>query len=191
MVRIGGFVDVSTIDCPGRVSSVVFFAGCNFSCPYCQNRHLVPMDSGKDLTVKQVESWLMSTRELVDTLVVSGGEPLLQPDGLRQVLQLARSRGLQTALQTNGSKHEVLRSLLEVGLLDHVAIDFKTSPGRYSEVGGAAPLESIAIAYSYDIELEIRTTFDPRLVSDRDLGRIADYIPEGITWRKQEVKESS
>ena len=36
-MRIGGFVDMSTIDWHGNVSLVVFFAGCNFRCPYCQN----------------------------------------------------------------------------------------------------------------------------------------------------------
>ena len=48
-MRLGGVVETSTIDWYGNVSLVVFFAGCNFRCPYCQNSGLIPMDSGEKL----------------------------------------------------------------------------------------------------------------------------------------------
>ena len=40
---------MSTVDWYGNVSMVVFFAGCNIRCPYCQNSGLVPLDSGEEV----------------------------------------------------------------------------------------------------------------------------------------------
>jgi len=48
-MRLGGVVDTSMIDWYGNVSLVVFFAGCNFRCPYCQNSGLLPLDSGNEV----------------------------------------------------------------------------------------------------------------------------------------------
>jgi len=39
-MHIGGLQKQSFIDYPGRVSCVVFLAGCNFDCPYCHNPQL-------------------------------------------------------------------------------------------------------------------------------------------------------
>jgi len=39
-VPIGGFLPVSLIDYPSKICSTVFFQGCNFKCPYCQNPEL-------------------------------------------------------------------------------------------------------------------------------------------------------
>ena len=52
-MKIGGLQKNSLIDYPGKLSCVVFLAGCNFACPYCHNPALVrggaapvPFDDG-------------------------------------------------------------------------------------------------------------------------------------------------
>ena len=46
-LRVGGVVELSTVDIPQRACSVVFLAGCNFDCVFCQNSTLIPTNSGE------------------------------------------------------------------------------------------------------------------------------------------------
>ena len=80
-MRLGGVVDTSTIDWYGNVSLVVFFAGCNLRCPYCHNSGLIPLDSGETLGPGYLRARLEKEKNLLDSIVLSGGEPLLQPEG--------------------------------------------------------------------------------------------------------------
>lgn len=92
-MRLGGVVDTSTIDWYGNVSLVVFFAGCNFRCPYCHNSGLIPLDSGESLGAEYLRARLEKEKNLLDSIVLSGGEPLLQPEGIRTVCSLAKEAG--------------------------------------------------------------------------------------------------
>lgn len=59
-------------------------------------------------------------------MTVSGGEPTLQPDFLRELLTLAKAEGIHTCLETNGYISEgVLMSLLP--LVDLWLIDYKVT----------------------------------------------------------------
>jgi len=58
-LRIGGFVDMSTVDWYGNVSLVIFFAGCNFRCPYCQNSGLLPVESGEKVDLDTIRSRIL------------------------------------------------------------------------------------------------------------------------------------
>ena len=93
-MRIGGIVDMSTIDWYGNVSLVVFFAGCNFRCPYCQNSSLLSLDSGQEVDTEYLRRRIEIGRDLLDAIVITGGEPLLQFEGIVEVAGVARDLGL-------------------------------------------------------------------------------------------------
>jgi len=78
-LRIGGIVDMSTVDLYGNVSLVVFFAECNFRCPYCQNSGLISIDSGEEVDTELIRDRIRIGGKLLDAVVFTGGEPLLQP----------------------------------------------------------------------------------------------------------------
>ena len=80
-MRIGGIVDMSTIDWYGNVSLVVFFAGCNFRCPYCQNSSLLPLDSGQKVDTEYLRRRIEVGRDLLDAIVITGGNPFSSPKG--------------------------------------------------------------------------------------------------------------
>ena len=117
-VRLGGIVDTSTVDWYGKVSTVVFFAGCNFRCPFCQNASLISMGSGKAVSLEYVLDRVRTNRFLLDAVCVTGGEPTLQAEGLMELCRLVKSEGLLTSLDTNGSRPEVVEALISEGLLD-------------------------------------------------------------------------
>jgi organic radical activating enzyme len=64
---------------------------------------------------------------------LTGGEPLLQPEGVRAVAALARQRGLRSYLETHGLAVEALRAVL--GEIDVVSMDWKLA----SDVVRAVP----------------------------------------------------
>jgi pyruvate formate lyase activating enzyme len=187
-MRLGGIVETSTVDWPGQISLVVFLAGCNFNCPYCHNAELIPTTSGWTAPLLDVTDTIDENLDLIDAVVISGGEPTLQPAACSAILTHAKQRGLRTMIETNGSRPMILYDLIVEGALDRVAIDWKTSPIKYALVSGQPPYEALDTCRNLGVELEIRTTRAPDLVTDEDLDWIQGVIPPGAMWTIQEAR---
>jgi len=175
-MQITGLVKTTTIDFPGRLAAAVFTAGCNYACGYCQNKAFL---SGAEL-IREEEIWAFLEKRagLLDGVVVSGGEPTLQPD-IVPFIRRIRRLGYDVKLDTNGSRPEVLRQLLEERLVQYVAIDYKAPFERYTEICGCSAQgvrECIHLLRNADAEWEMRTTMIPE-VGEEDLLRMADAIP--------------
>ncbi|HID91023.1 TPA: anaerobic ribonucleoside-triphosphate reductase activating protein, partial [Candidatus Bathyarchaeota archaeon] len=128
-------VEISTIDWYGRVTYMVFFAGCNFRCPFCQNSGMLTFESGKEVDLSYVEGRIEESAFLLDAVGVTGGEPTLQPDALAELFRWSREKGLKTSLNTNASQPAVVRRLLDEKLVSYVAMDVKgplSDPERLS-----------------------------------------------------------
>ncbi len=183
---IRGFQGISLLDFPGRVASLVFLGGCNFSCPFCHNPSLVlsrRLSLGDEVPLNRVLEEVSKRRRLVTGMVVSGGEPTLQEDLLMELLERARALGLATKLDTNGSRPRVIERVLDGGLADVVALDLKTSPDRYPVATGGgefAPVaESLEIIKEKAPHYILRTTLVPGLVDERDLEELA-ALAQGV-----------
>jgi pyruvate formate lyase activating enzyme len=181
-VDVAALVPLSLSDHDGHVAAVVFTSGCNFRCPFCHNADLVLPEratSGPRVPVDEVLDELRDRRDFLDSVVVSGGEPTLQP-GLQEFLAAVRAVGLRVKLDTNGSRPDVLRPLFEGNLVDYVAMDIKAPPARYAEFAGV-PVdlvrieESIRLIRSMASDYEFRTTVAPGLAA-QDLRAVADWI---------------
>ena len=101
-LRIGGFVPFSTVDDPDHLAAVVFCQGCPWRCRYCHNPHLQPVHTltANSLHWEDVEATLRDRRGLLDSVVFSGGEPLLKLDSLVYGLRLARENGFRSEILT-------------------------------------------------------------------------------------------
>lgn len=177
-VRIGGILGFSTLDYPGRPSAVVFMGGCPFRCPFCHNfEFVIEPASCKELEPSKVMELIRQNRRMVDAIVFTGGEPLEQLEGLTQMLHLAKNEGVLTKLDTNGFYPERLERVLD--LLDYVAIDVKTrlDADAYSKaigrpLGEQAVLnlrKSVQLVKDAGIDLELRTTIVPGLITTQDV----------------------
>lgn len=184
MLRIGGFVDTSTVDWYGNVSLVVFFAGCNFRCPYCHNSGLIPMDSGREVGTDVLRERIEVSRNLIDSVVFTGGEPLLQ-GGLLEASSVVKELGKELMIDTNGSMPRILEPIIKSGLVDRVALDVK-APLRPPDYAKAIGLESagamvegikrtLRLCENHGIDIEARTTVAPTISDDanfiRDIAR--------------------
>ena len=101
VLQVGGITPFTTIDFPGRLAAVIFCQGCPWRCQYCHNRHLLPAGENGKYPWEEVLRWLETRRGLLEGVVFSGGEPLLQRQLPEAVEQLHRD-GFEVALHTAG-----------------------------------------------------------------------------------------
>jgi pyruvate formate lyase activating enzyme len=179
---IGGIQPTSCIDYPGKLSCVLFLAGCNFECPYCHNPHLTgdPALHAERVPPDEFFAFLEQRRGRLDGVVVSGGEPTLHAE-LPELCRRIKRLGFPVKLDTNGSRPEMLARLMAEGLVDYVAMDLKTDPERYRE-SVSAGCDAATLHASIDaimrsgLDYEFRTTCVRPLVSPATVERIARLI---------------
>jgi pyruvate formate lyase activating enzyme len=178
---IRGLQKVSLLDFPGGICSTIFVGGCNLRCRFCYNRDLV-LNSGAIpvITSGEIFNFLKLKSSLLDGVCISGGEPTLQ-EGLLDFLLEIKKLGLKVKLDTNGTRPEVIGSLLEENVLDYIAMDIKGPLLKYSLIAGnnidlSKLTETITLLKSSSIEQEFRTTVIPGLLKEEDISSIAQEI---------------
>jgi len=176
-MNIAGIIKNSFIDYPDEISAVVFTQGCNMSCPYCHNPELIPVREGS-VSEKEVLEFLKNRKKYLSSVVVTGGEPTLQKN-LIPFLKKVKGIGFKIKLDTNGTRPEVLKKILEESLIDYVAMDVKTSYDKYFMIGiknAEAIGESADLIKKSGVKHEFRTTFAPGIVSQEDIPKICEII---------------
>lgn len=177
---IKGLQKTSLVDFPGRISSIIFLFGCNLRCGFCHNPDLVFNNNSESINAGYVIDFLQKRSSLIEGVVVTGGEPAISA-GLESFLQKIRDLSLQIKLDTNGLNPGIIGLLLKNNLIDYLAIDVKTSPGKYKKLTGVdVDFESIKttidLAREAGTDYEIRTTCVPGFVDMNDLEIIKHEI---------------
>ncbi len=196
---IAGLQKVTLLDFPGRVAASLFLAGCNLRCGFCHNRWMIDAAGVRPaLTVEQFLTWLGGRQGLLDGVCVSGGEPTLWGDELAELLRAVRALGLETKLDTNGTRPHVVAALFDEGLLDYVAMDVKAPfDARYALLAGC-PVDLDAIRATMallrdrcvdGVAYEFRTTVAPPLGED-DLRDLAASLTSRDPWYLQAYLET-
>lgn len=178
-MTFAGIVRSSLVDYPGLVSCVLFVPGCNYDCFYCHNRSLID-GSYEEISPKNVKEFLLKRVGQLDGIVITGGEPTLQPD-LIAYIQEIKAQGYKVKLDTNGSSPHVIEKLIESELCDYYAVDYKAPANRYQEIcRGSANAEkvrqTIRILLDNNVDFEVRTTVIPQL-NEHDLLVMAQELP--------------
>jgi pyruvate formate lyase activating enzyme len=179
-MTISGIAKSSLVDYPGLVSCVLFVPQCNYNCFYCHNRSLID-GTHETLDPTFIREFLQKRIGLLDGVVISGGEPTLQPDLIpfaKEVKQL----GYRLKLDTNGSSPDIIEQLLQIGLFDYYAVDYKAPAHRYPEICGAGEeadtvLRTIDLFCRSNAPFEVRTTVIPQL-QESDLISMAKELPK-------------
>lgn len=180
---IKGFLETSFVDWPGKVASVIFLSHCNFRCPYCHNYDLVlHPDQLPTIPFEQVIQQIKKYKGWVDGVCITGGEPTLFP-ALVQLIEQLRNEHMLIKLDTNGSRPEVLKKLIDNHLVEHVAMDVKAPLNQesYSNCCGVSvDLEkikgSIDLLRKTFISYEFRVTAVPTLLKKENLLMLANEL---------------
>lgn len=179
---IAGFNKTTLLDYPGLVAATVFTNGCNFRCPFCHNGNLVLGTSALYVYPEQeVLSVLEKRKNVLQGVCISGGEPTLQAD-LCDFITKCKEMGYRVKLDTNGYRPDVLKNLLDAGLLDYVAMDIKNTKEKYALTVGNSSLdlskieESVSLIMASGIDYEFRTTVVKELHSMDDMMKIGEWL---------------
>ncbi len=168
---IKGFRGTSLVDYPEKIAAVIYTYRCNFRCPYCYNIELVLPEYYNQLpeiSEDEILEELNLRKNFIQGIVITGGEPTFWKKKLYSFIERIKGKiNLPIKLDTNGSHPDLLKNLLEENLLDFVALDFKTSPFKYPEIGGSFEkiYETLDLLKDYKEKVEIRITLYPPLIN--------------------------
>lgn len=132
---------------------------------------------------------------ILEGVCITGGEPTLSKE-LPGFIEKIKSLGYLVKLDTNGSNPAMIRSLVEDGLIDYVAMDIKSSPENYSKVAGCVNLkmdaiqESVSYVMSCSVDYEFRTTVVRELHTAKDFYRIGEWLHGCRQYFLQAYKDS-
>lgn len=137
--RIHSLESCGTVDGPG-IRFVVFMQGCPLRCQYCHNPDTWKLTDGKEMNVTELVNEVVKYRSYMrfsgGGITMTGGEPLLQADFVKEVLQACKEQEIHTAIDTSGFIfNETVKEVLQY--TDLVLLDIKNyNPIRYKEITG-------------------------------------------------------
>ena len=194
-MRIGGFQKLTLIDFPGKIATTVFTVGCSFRCPFCHNPELV-ISSQFLVQGKQEEeffSHLAKRKGKLEGVCITGGEPTIQKNIVEFVKKI-KAMGFAVKLDTNGTRPDVLKKLLDLKLLDFVAMDIKNQFKKYDKTTGVKGDKkriklSVDLIMNSRLPYEFRTTVVPGIHEEKDFLEIAKWIGGARSYYLQEYRE--
>ncbi|MBQ2313183.1 MAG: anaerobic ribonucleoside-triphosphate reductase activating protein [Elusimicrobiaceae bacterium] len=188
-MKIGGLLKFSMIDFPGYISAIVFTQGCNIRCKYCHNPELLSVSASTSYDEEEILYYLEKRKKCLEGLVITGGEPTLQPD-LKDFIIKVRSFGYKIKLDTNGTNPQMVRELINEHLVDFIAMDIKAPFEKYHLVCGPVNTdkvkETMSLIINSGIAYQFRTTYYKEVLNDADIETIKSMCPDVSKFKLQE-----
>jgi pyruvate formate lyase activating enzyme len=193
-------------DGPG-IRTTVFFKGCSLDCWWCHNPEGRKLETetvsvkpggdasdsriparteviGRDVSVASVMEEILKDVIFYDQsgggVTFSGGEPMMQPEFLIELLQLCKENSLNTAVDTSGyaswDDFEKIYNLIDLFLYDLKLMDDE-SHIKYTGVSNELILENLARLSSMGSKIEPRIPLIPGITdTEENLEAIAEFL---------------
>jgi pyruvate formate lyase activating enzyme len=183
-VNFGDIVPFSTIDWRGKAAMVIFLRGCPLRCIYCQNSKL--LDDANYVDLDKIEAEITKNKDFVDAVVLSGGEPFMQPKAIEAVARFAKTHALLVGVQTCGFYPSTVESLRKKKLIDKIFLDIKaplSDAKLYERITNASGVAervkgTVDVCLDANIDFEVVTTVFKNLVGLEEVKRIAEELAE-------------
>ncbi len=197
-MKIAGLQKTSLLDYPGKMCATIFTKGCNLRCPFCHNRSLVFWEregESEEFEEQDILAFLKKRTGLLDGVCITGGEPLLQQD-LSLFLRQIKELGFLIKLDTNGFFSEIMKNLIQDGLIDYVAMDIKNSPQKYEKTVGISSMlfskveESVDLLMTGSTPYEFRTTVVKEFHQEEDFTHIGKWLSGAQAYFLQSFVDS-
>lgn len=192
--RIHSMESCGTVDGPG-IRFIVFTQGCPLRCQYCHNPDTWKMNDGTEITVDELIDEIVKYKSYMKFsgggVTVSGGEPLLQPQFIKELFRRCQENGIHTALDTSGYvKLDIAKEVLEYTNL--VLLDIKSyDPKVFQELTGVSNEPTLRLAqYLNTIHkpVWIRYVLVPHLTDDPALVEgLANFLKDFTNIKRIEV----
>ncbi|MCI8574991.1 MAG: anaerobic ribonucleoside-triphosphate reductase activating protein [Bacilli bacterium] len=179
---IYGIQKLSLVDYPSLPSFVIFLGGCNFRCPFCHNSRIV----NKTETTYEIDKVLeeiKKRRAFLNGVVVTGGEPTLYGEKLIDLLKKIRELHVQIKLDTNGTNPNLLKKIIDLDLVDYIAMDIKNTWEKYEQtIGCKVDIEkmkqSIQLIENSNKNYEFRMTINKTMHTKEDILTTQNYVKD-------------
>ncbi|OOB77765.1 MAG: pyruvate formate-lyase 1-activating enzyme [Epulopiscium sp. Nuni2H_MBin003] len=181
--RIHSVESCGTVDGPG-IRYVVFTQGCPLRCQYCHNPDTWKMNDGKEIDsnilVKNIIKYKSYMNASGGGVTISGGEPLLQPEFVADILKKCKQHGIHTCIDTSGFINaDTVSAVLDY--TDMVLLDIKSfNPDVYKKVTNVELEPTLKFAAALEergITVWIRYVLVPNLTDDlHDITELAKYL---------------
>jgi pyruvate formate lyase activating enzyme len=185
-MKFSGLQQVSLVDYPDKIASVLFTPGCNLRCPFCHNWRIAVDPQPPFLQEGIALEILESRKKYVNAVVVTGGEPCMHKE-LPKFLAKLKDQGFMVKLDTNGFFPDKLEECL--ASVDYVAMDVKTCREKYKLLGAnetTGLMRTIEILKMGKVPYEFRTTAVPEIVTTQDATSIGEMIKGSKTYAIQQ-----
>lgn len=167
------------LDYADHMACIIWFTGCNFRCDYCHNPDIVKSGRGTK-SIDDVMAFLKSRIGRLEAVVLSGGECTLFPN----IIQFARdvkSLGFKVKMDTNGTRPCVVKQMVEEGLVDFIALDYKAPEAKFYDVTRSKKWnfyqQTLEFLCSKKlVPFEVRTTVHTGLLNENDLKQITNDL---------------
>jgi pyruvate formate lyase activating enzyme len=181
---ITGLTPFTFQDYPGHTACILWFSGCNMACGYCHNPELVKGTLAR-LPAEKIQRFLVSRRDRLEGVVLSGGECTLSP-ALPRLARYLKDMGYKVKIDTNGTNPAMLERLLDESLVDFIALDFKAPQTKFEAITGMTKwadfLHSLRLLAATPTDKEVRTTIHADLLDRADIEAMIGLL-EDIGFR--------
>ena len=182
-IKVKKVIEHSLKEWETKGTTILFLGDCNMRCPYCNQKSLVlNSNSVPDIPYESIREFLMGNRKWIDGVVISGGEPSINPS-LTFLLQDLKRMGFLTKILTNGTNEPLLRKLIISKLIDLISIDIKAPINeiKYKEVSKVnVDIRNLKNLLTFlktsSFNYEISVTPHPSTMTEEDFEDIVDFL---------------
>ena len=193
-MKISGFDKLTLLNYPDKVACTIFTSGCNLRCPFCHNSGLVT-NNYNEISFDSIYEYLKKRIGILDGVCITGGEPLIHAD-IKDYIKKIKDLGYLVKIDTNGCNPKLLKELIDLKLVDYIAMDIKNIYSKYDINSGVKVnidniKKSISIIENSGIDYEFRTTIVKEFHSTQDIKEILSYISSNSNYYIQNFKNSN
>ena len=146
-------------------------------CDFCYNKDIVFSKVGQ-YSYLDVLEFLKTRVNLLEAVVLSGGEATSHE--LVKFTKAIKKLGFLIKLDTNGTNYNSVKKLLELNLLDYVALDYKAPKDKFTQITHSNRYDEFSntlnLLIKSDIKFEVRTTLHSDLLNADDINAIIDDL---------------
>ena len=174
---------------------MIFTQGCRLRCLYCHNPDTRDPNQGQEVTVDDLLAEIQTYRSYMTYsgggVTISGGEPLLQPEFVHELIRRCRAIGIHTALDTSGYP-DFERSKPVLDDVDLVLLDIKSFNPQIYQAVTHVPIEpTLRVAhYLNDIQKPtwVRFVLVPGLTDGiQNMEQLAAFVAQLTCVEKVEI----
>lgn len=167
----------------GALTTFIRFAGCNLRCQYpCDTPNSLKNESGLRRTLDQIMEGVsvLPTKKVT----ITGGEPLLQMEGLLYLVQRLKTEGYYISIETNGS----INPCMLMRRVDCLIVDYKL-PSSGEEAKMDLSIFPRLRAQDYcKFVISDRQDFDAALAAIKKFGKYSMKLAFSPVWGRLDSK---